>query len=176
MFGIADIYALFFIVITMLLTFPGMIGLLKFGLPKLADRAEERIGKTPWFTLGTGFFLGGSGALTVAGLASAGGPAAGIAVILAVLLITISFMGGAGLATLLGQRMFEGTFYTNPFKAFLMGTLAYEFALFFPVIGWFLFLPILILFTFGAGMLALLRWRPHAAESQAVEGIVIRNS
>ena len=47
MFGIADVYTVFFIVLGILIAFPGMIALIVFSLPKLAERSRLRIELTP---------------------------------------------------------------------------------------------------------------------------------
>ncbi|MFT5195123.1 MAG: hypothetical protein ACI9EW_002253 [Cellvibrionaceae bacterium] len=159
MFGIADVYSIFFLVLAVLIAFPGMIALIVFGLPKLANRSTMRVEQTPVACLMLGLpvvaFVGGMAAVLI----SAGGPLAAIGATFIVILTLVSRIGVAGVVLLIGRRMF-GTAETIPLKPVLMGALAYELAALFPIIGWVFILPILFVLTTGAGLFALLRWVP----------------
>lgn len=176
MFGIADIYAIFFIVTIMLLTLPGVITLFRFGFPQKAGRAERRIENRPWLSLILGFTIGGSGLIFAAGLMGTAGPAAAVGIGMGVLLLIISFIGAAGLASLLGKRIFAGSEGQNQPRSFFAGVLTYELAIFFPVAGWIVFFPILFSLTLGAGLLAVLGWERRAAPVSVLEpeSVVIR--
>ena len=159
MFGIADVYTVFFLVLGILIAFPGMVSLVVFGLPKLANRSMVRVEQTPITCFLLGLPVVGIGGVIAAGLMGAGGPIAAIGVAVAVILMLISLTGAAGAVILIGRRMF-GEAQTIPLKPVLMGALAYELAALFPIIGWVFILPILFVLTTGAGLFALVRWVP----------------
>ena len=169
MFGIADVYTVFFLVLGILIAFPGMVSLVVFGLPKLANRSKIRVEQTPITCFLLGLPIVGVGGLIAAGLMGTGGPVAAIGVAVAVILMLISLAGAAGVVILIGRRMF-GDAQTIPLKPVLMGALAYELAALFPIIGWVFILPILFVLTTGAGLFALVRWVP--AVETAAEPIV----
>ena len=160
MFGIADVYTVFFLVLGILIAFPGMMSLIIFGLPKLANRSKIRIEQTPIASFLVGLPIVGIGGTMAAGLMGGGGPLAAMGVTVAVVLTLLSLAGAAGMVLLIGRRMFGET-ATVPLKPVLMGALAYELAALFPIIGWVFFLPILFVLTTGAGLFALVRWMPR---------------
>ena len=76
MFGIADVYTVFFIVLGILIAFPGMIALIVFSMPKLAERSRQRVEQTPIRCFLLGLPIVGIGGLMAAGLMGSGGPLA----------------------------------------------------------------------------------------------------
>ena len=159
MFGIADVYTVFFIVLGILIAFPGMIALIVFSLPKLAERGRLRIELTPLASFLTGLPIVAFGGLMAAGLMRSGGPLAAAGGVIAVSIALVSLVGAAGMSFLIGRRMF-GTAETIPLKPVIMGALAYKLAALFPIIGWVFLFPIEVILTTGAGLFALLRWVP----------------
>ena len=85
MFGIADVYTVFFLVLGILIAFPGMVSLVVFGLPKLANRSKIRVEQTPITCFLLGLPIVGVGGLIAAGLMGTGGPVAAIGVAVAVI-------------------------------------------------------------------------------------------
>lgn len=167
MFGIADVYTVFFLVLGILIAFPGMMSIIIFGLPKLASRSQVRIEQTPIASFLVGLPVAGIGGTMAAGLMGSGGPLAAMGVVLAVILILFSLAGAAGMVLLIGRRMF-GEARTIPLKPVLMGALAYELAILFPIIGWVFFLPLLFVLTTGAGLFSLVRWMPRMPREPGV--------
>jgi hypothetical protein len=49
----------------------------------------------------------------------------------------------------------------TPAGAFVRGAVALELAAVFPIVGWFLVIPAVLLAGFGAGLFGLLRWLPR---------------
>jgi hypothetical protein len=159
----ANITAVFGILIIMGLAFPGLLltGWLLF--PATVERARLRLDRTPWRC----FWLGG--VLTaiavipiVALLALPFGPAkfAGFALIAVVLAVGV--LGAAGLAAKMGERFVARDPHLSPAGAFLRGALALELAAAFPILGWFILVPFAIVTTLGATAFALLRWMPRS--------------
>ena len=170
MFGIADVYTVFFIVLGILIAFPGMIALIVFSLPKLAERGRLRIELTPLASFLTGLPIVAFGGLMAAGLMGSGGPLAAIGAAIAICIALLSLIGAAGMSLLIGRRMF-GAAETIPLKPVIMGALAYKLAALFPILGWLFLFPIELILTTGAGVFALLRWvpaqpKPHQPQAQ----------
>ncbi|HLV81526.1 MAG TPA: hypothetical protein VKT32_14665 [Chthonomonadaceae bacterium] len=64
-------------------------------------------------------------------------------------------VGAAGLARLMGKRIGEMSGAKTSFGMLVWGSLVFSGALFFPLLGWWLFTPVSALFALGAGMTAL---------------------
>ncbi|MEM9775327.1 MAG: hypothetical protein AAF902_12155 [Chloroflexota bacterium] len=172
MFGIADVYTAFFIVLGILIAFPGTIALLVFGLPNLTERSRARVEKTPVKCFMMGLPIVAIGGLIAAGLMGSGGPLAAAGAVIAVAIFLLSITGAAGVSLLIGQRMF-GTAETIPLKPVIMGALAYKLASLFPIIGWVFLFPIQMILTTGAGVFALLKWAPPQTNQPDFQPIVI---
>lgn len=66
----------------------------------------------------------------------------------------ILIVGGAGIASLLGARIGEASGGKTSFGNLVRGSLLHSFAMLFPLLGWFLMLPLSAAFALGAGALA----------------------
>ena len=158
----ADISAIFFILLIISVAFPAMLSAWWLLFPALITRAQTRIEKS----LARSFWLGLVIviALTipiVILLALPFGPAKFIGWILIAASLALSSIGSAGIAAHLGERMKQtGTSYT-PLGAFIRGSVVLELAAFFPVLGWFFLLPLALITAFGATGFALLNWLPR---------------
>ncbi len=172
MFGIADVYTAFFIVLGILVAFPGMISLIVFGLPNLAKRSQLRVEETPGRCFLVGLPIVGIGGLIAAGLMGSGGPIAAAGAAIAVVIMLVSLVGAAGMSLLIGRRMF-GDAETIPLKPVIMGALAYKLAALFPIIGWVFLFPIEVILTTGAGLFALLGRSPARRVEHPSQPIVI---
>ena len=158
----ADISAIFFILLIISMAFPAMLSAWWLLFPALITRAQTRIEKS----LARSFWLGLVIviALTipiVILLALPFGPAKFIGWILIAASLALSSIGSAGIAAHLGERMKQtGNSYT-PLGAFIRGSVVLELAAFFPVLGWFFLLPLALITAFGATGFALLNWLPR---------------
>lgn len=91
----------------------------------------------------------------------------GLAVV--VLLLIVSLLGAAGTVTALGDRLAE--LHGRPLSGLrrtMLATVIAVLAAWFPVVGWFVVAPGLLLVSFGAAVLGLARWRRtpvHAVDS-----------
>jgi hypothetical protein len=132
-------------------------------LPNVVERAQMRVTRTPWKS-----FLLGAGALIVAGipialLNAAAGPLQFIGIVSAFVLLTIVSIGAAGVAAMMGERLRgQGVNATTP-GALVRGAIALEFAMVFPLVGWFIVLPLVALASLGAAVFAFLRWGVRAS-------------
>jgi Na+/melibiose symporter-like transporter len=160
----ADVFAVFGTLLAVGIALPGLLLTWQLLLPKFVDRAEQRLDLTPWkcFFVGTGlvlvsllpliilFNLPGFQALGFVGVFS---------------LLAVTSLGAAGLASLMGQRLHG--LNVSPAGATIRGAVAMELAAAFPLVGWFVFIPLTCLITFGAAVFALLGWEPRASRQSA---------
>jgi hypothetical protein len=77
-------------------------------------------------------------------------------------LLAFTSLGAAGLATLMGQRLHHLGLNSSAAGATIRGAVALELAAAFPLIGWFIFIPLAFIVALGATLFALLGWMPRA--------------
>ena len=171
----ADISAVFGILLTLGIIFPGLLTAWWLLFPATVERARLRLDRTPWLCL----FIGGlvtamlvipitillvipNGAAKLAGWS------------LVAIVLTVASLGAAGLAAKMGDRLSRrsSSAYT-PVGAFVRGAVALELAAAFPVIGWFIIIPLLTVVAIGATAFALLRWVPRPAPQPISENTSI---
>lgn len=162
----ADISAIFGILLSLGLAFPGLLTAYWLLFPATVERARRRLDQTPWqcFWLGGVLTAGLSLPLTVLlALPSGAAKFAGAAVIAVVLVI--ASLGAAGLAAKMGAGLTARSPGLSPAGAFLRGAVALELAAFFPIVGWFIVVPLASVLALGATAFALLQWaaRPSPA-------------
>ena len=90
-------------------------------------------------------------------------PARLLALVLLLSALTLSAIGGSGLAGQLGARYRESVRADPSIKDVLRGAVLLESAVAFPVVGWFVLFPLAFLITLGAGLRSLLTPRPDPA-------------
>lgn len=158
----ADISAIFFILLIISVAFPAMLATCWLLFPDLISRAQTRIEKTLSRTFWLGLVI--VIALTIpiiVLMAMPFGPAKLIGWVLLATSLALSSIGSAGIAAHLGERMKQtGNNYT-PLSAFVRGAVMLELAAFFPVIGWIFLWPLFLITAFGATGFALLNWMPR---------------
>jgi len=158
----ADISAIFFILLIISIAFPSMLAAWWLLFPTLITRAQIRVEKS----LARSFWLGLVIviALTipiVILMALPIGPAKFLGWILLAASLALSSIGSAGIAAHLGEQMkHKGSNYT-PLSAFIRGAITLELATFFPILGWFFLWPVVLITAFGATGFALLNWMPR---------------
>ncbi len=153
--GIGDVMTIFATLFALGVVFPGLLLAWTLLLPAFVERTRERVTRTPWKT----FFLGAF-VLFVAGvpiliLNGRAGPVQFIGIVSTFVLLTVVSIGAAGIAALMGERLrAQGVRATAP-GALLRGAIALEFAMVFPLVGWFIVLPLVAIFSLGAATFAL---------------------
>jgi len=157
----ADISAIFFLLLIIGIAFPAMLTTYWLLFPNLITRAQARIEKS----LLSSFWLGLLMVITLAVpililLALPIGPAKFLGWILLGASLALSSIGSAGIAAHLAAR-FAAHSTLSPLGGFILGAVILELAAFFPVIGWiFVWIPLLIT-AFGATAFAALKWMPR---------------
>ena len=157
----ADISAIFFILLIIGIAFPAMLTAWWLLFPNHITRAQTRVAQS----LAACFWLGLIAVLVLSIpifflLALPFGPAKLIGWILLGASFVLSSIGSAGIAAHLGAKLTEQNQY-SPLSGFIRGAVILELAAFFPVIGWvFIWIPMLIT-AFGATVFAFLNWMPR---------------
>ena len=158
----ADISAIFFILLIISIAFPSMLTAWWLLFPSVVARAQTRVEKTLARTFWLGLVI--VIALTipiVILLALPFGPAKFLGWILLAGSLALSSIGSAGIAAHFGERMKQTGNNYSPLSAFLRGSIILELAAFFPVLGWFFLWPLALIIAFGATGFALLNWMPR---------------
>lgn len=158
----ADISAIFFILLILGVAFPAMLTAWWLLFPSLISRAQARIenslSRTFWF----GFVIVIAVGIPIIILfALPIGPAKALAWILLAASLALSTIGSGGIAAHLGERIKNASKDMTSLGAFIRGAVILELAAFFPVIGWLFLWPIAIITAFGATGFALLNWMPR---------------
>jgi len=80
------------------------------------------------------------------------------------IVVALTFLGRAGLAAKRSVQLApHASNSISPTAAFVRGTVALELAVGFPIIGWFIIIPLTFIASLGAAAFALLRWAPRVA-------------
>jgi Na+/melibiose symporter-like transporter len=164
----ADISAIFFILLIIGVAFPAMLTAWWLLFPSVVSRAQARVEQTPWRTFGMGIIL--MIVLTipiVVLLALPFGPAKFTGWLLLAAALAVSSIGSAGIAAHLGERLTRQS-SISALSGFVRGSVILELAAFFPVLGWFFVWPLLIIMAFGATGFALLNWMPREKQATSV--------
>lgn len=165
----ADVFAIFGTLLVIGIALPGLLLTWRLVFPAMVNVAEQRLGHTPWssFFVGGAVLIGASIPLMILfSLPWAGFKLIGF--IGTLLLMTVTSIGAAGLATMMGRRLQQDTELTLS-AATVRGAIAMELAAVFPLIGWFLFIPITFVVTLGAATFALLRWAPNRGANDEID-------
>ena len=165
----ADVYAVFGTLLALGIAFPGLLTGSWLLFPGMVGRARLRAAGTPWRS----FFLGvGAVLLTAIPVMILNAIPIGIAKLAAVLIVFAAFgvatLGAASIAAEMGDRLrAQSPSSVSPAGAFVRGAVALELAAVFPIVGWFLVIPGVLLMGFGAGVFSLLRWLPRPSAASA---------
>ena len=157
----ADMTAIFFLLLIFGIAFPAMLTVLWLLFPNLIARAQTRLEKS----LASSFWLGVIVVIALvipifALMALPFGPAKSLGWILLGASLAFSSIGSAGIAAHLGARLTQHS-HLSSLGGFLRGAVILELAAFFPLIGWlFVWIPLLVT-AFGATAFALLNWMPR---------------
>ena len=157
----ADISAIFFILLILGIAFPAMLTAWWLLFPSVVARSQLRVEKTLTRTFWMGLVIVLALAIPIMILlALPFGPAKFLGWVLLAASLALSSVGAAGIAAHLANRMAQQSNITT-LGAFVRGAVLLELAAFFPVIGWFFLWPLLIITAFGATGYALLNWMPR---------------
>jgi hypothetical protein len=157
----ADISAIFFILLIIGVAFPAMLTAWWLLFPSVVERACLRVERTPMqsFWMGILIVIVVSIPIVIL-LALPFGPAKFMGWILLAASLALSTIGSAGISAHLGTRLARQSSFTA-LGGFVRGSVLLELAAFFPVLGWFFVWPLMLITAFGATGFALLNWLPR---------------
>ena len=157
----ADISAIFFILLILGIAFPAMLTAWWLLFPAVVARSQARVEKTLTRTFWMGLVIVIVLAIPILILlALPFGPAKFLGWVLLAASLALSSVGSAGMAAHLANRLAQQSKIT-PLGAFVRGAVLLELAAFFPVIGWLFLWPLFLITAFGATGFALLNWMPR---------------
>jgi hypothetical protein len=163
-----DVYIVVFTLIGILLSLPALLVALNLLLPKVATNAATRLEKTP----GRSFVLGVP--VTMAFLLWIAitsqvpfGPIRATAFLAGLAGMGLGTVGAAGMARLLGERLSPLSGPSSSLTNLVRGALVYELACLFPIVGWFLFIPLAGVMVMGAAVFGILGWLPRPQIQQS---------
>jgi hypothetical protein len=164
----ADVYIVVFTVIGFLISYPGLMAALNLMLPKVTDSAYQRLAQTPGKSFLLGLPVAAGFSLWILVMANLGaGPLQALAFIAALIWMTLGALGSAGLTRLLGERITEWNQKGTAVGNIIRGAIIYELAFLFPVLGWFVVLPVSSIVVLGAAIFGLLGWVPKPKPAAA---------
>lgn len=159
----ADVLAVFGTLLAMGLTWPGLLLSWRLLLPTQTDRAQQRLTQTPWRCFFGGLFLFTLSIIPILILLNLPWAAAKFIGFVGLFgLLAVASLGSAGLAALMGARMQHLGDESSTLQVTLRGAVAMALATAFPLIGWFVFLPLSFMTVLGAAGFALLGWLPRS--------------
>ena len=157
----ADISAIFFILLILGVAFPAMLTAWWLLFPSVVARAQLRVEKTLTRSFWMGLVIVIALAIPVITLlALPFGPAKFLGWILLAVSLALSSIGSAGVAAHLANRLAQQS-NLSALGAFVRGAVLLELAAFFPLIGWLFLWPFLLITALGATAFALLNWMPR---------------
>ena len=148
----ADVYTVALSILGIWITGPGLMLALNAVLPVRTERAYRHLSSAPWRSFFTG--LGITIVVTVFALVMANiraGIASGVSVLLVLFGLGLWAVGAAGMTRLAAEWMETKTGSGSRLRNLVFGALALELSGFVPLIGWFLFTPLVGIIQIGAG-------------------------
>ena len=153
----SDVYAVFGTLLALGIVFPGLIFTWWLLFPDLTVRAEARLAQTPGRTFCFGLLLAFVIIVLVLILLNLPLPGANFfAVVIVLGTLAVAAVGMAGMTNRLAQRLRDkSNAGISPAGGFLRAIVVLELAAAFPFLGWFFFIPLCLIISFGAAGLAL---------------------
>lgn len=163
-----DVYIVVYSLLGILICLPALLVALNLLTPQITTRIETRLEQTP----GKSFFFGvpvtAAFLLWIAIMANIPGLGQGSAFLAGFLWMGLGTLGAAGMTRLLAKRVRPLTNPSSEALNWLRGAVMYELACLFPIVGWFLFAPIVGITVIGAAAFGLLGWLPRPSVSEQV--------
>lgn len=159
----ADVYIVVFTLIGMLISLPALLVALNLLFPKASTHAAIRLQQTPVKSFLFGIPIASAFLLWIAITSNVPlGAVKATAFMAAFVGMGIGTVGAAGLARILADRLSSLSPNSSRLTHLVRGAIVFELACLFPIVGWFLFVPLAGIALIGAGTFALLGWIPQA--------------
>lgn len=164
-----DVYIVVYSLLGILICLPALLMALNLLMPQITSRIETRLERTP----GKSFFLGvpvtAAFLLWIAITANVPlGLVRGTAFLAAFIGMGLGTLGAAGMSRLLAKRITLLASPNSQAMNWLRGAVVYELACLFPLVGWFLFAPIVGITVLGAAVFGLLGWLPRPTVNEQI--------
>ncbi len=161
----SDVTAIFGILLSLGIVFPGFLSAWWLLFPATVERARVRLEQTPWSCLWLGGVVTAMLTIPITILMALGGPGQGLGWLGIGLSLSVASLGAAGLAAVMARRL-QGESRLSPAAAFVRAAVALELAAAFPFIGWLVVMPLAVVVSLGATVFALLRWQPASQRTR----------
>jgi hypothetical protein len=152
-----DVYIVVFTLIGILLSLPALLVALNLLLPNVTRHAAARLDHHPYQSFGLGLFVTSlflAFILITANVAF--GPVRAMSFFATFIGMGLGTLGAAAMSRLLGQRLSHLANPTSELTNLVRGAVVYELACLFPLVGWFVFIPLVGVTVMGAAALGLL--------------------
>ena len=157
-----DVYIVVYSLLGILICLPALLMALNLMMPNITSRIETRLEQTP----GKSFFLGvpvtAAFLLWIAITANVPlGVVRGSSFVVAFIGMGLGTLGAAGMSRLLAKRVTLLAKPSSEAMNWLRGAVIYELSCLFPLVGWFIFAPLVGITVVGAAVFGLLGWLPR---------------
>jgi hypothetical protein len=153
----ADTMSIFFVILGMMLAFPGLWLLCRGLWPEAVAAAADRCSKRLWSSFLAGLPIAIVVIVAAKILFNVLGPVGKIASVGVICLYMLqAHTGVSGLATSIGRRLLSPLDEQRPWRSTLRGGVVLGLAYLLPILGWFVILPASIIIGSGAANLGLL--------------------
>ncbi|WP_420640759.1 hypothetical protein [Candidatus Leptofilum sp.] len=163
-----DVYIVVYTLLGILICLPALLLALNLLMPKITQRIETRLEKTPGKSFVLGVPVTAAFLLWIAITANIPGLGQGSAFLAAFVGMGLGTLGAAGMSRLLAKRVQVLVSSSSEALSLLRGAVMYELACLFPIVGWFLFAPVVGITVIGAAVFGLLGWLPRPSVSEQV--------
>jgi hypothetical protein len=156
----ADTMAIFFVILGLLLAFPGLWLLCRGLWPRVVTEAAAVCGKGLIRPFIAGLPVSAAMVFAVAALGNFGSTGKIAAGVMVCLYLMMANCGVAGLVTVVGDRLASppgNTELQQPWRSTLRGGVALGLAALLPILGWFVIFPASMIVGCGASLISLLR-------------------
>lgn len=169
----ADVFKILFLILGMLICTVSYWLMFSALFAPAVNRAQQALAARPLRVLLMGALIGIPLVLLGLALAANGaGPLKLLGVTLLILLTTAALFGSTGLVRMVGLGLGNPQTPRSNGSVVLRGGSVVAIACVFPLVGWFLLLPVVLIVGFGAMLQGLRRQSPVAAPVQAPTGAV----
>lgn len=152
-----DVYIVVFTLIGVLLSLPALLVALNLLMPNVTRYAAARLDLHPYQSFGVGLFVTSLFLAFIIITANiAFGPVRAMSFFATFTGMGLGTLGAAAMSRLLGQRLTQLAHPTSELTNLVRGAIVYELACLFPLVGWFVFIPLVGVTVMGAAALGLL--------------------
>ena len=169
----ADVYTVTFIIIGILISLPALLIGLNLLMPVVTIRTQVRLRETPGKSFWLGAVLTAVLLLIIIVTVQIPGPGQAFGFGVAIFGMGLGSLGAAGMARLLGERIRPLAKPNSDMMNLLRSAVVYELACLTPLVGWFIFAPLVGMTVLGAAVFSLVGWMPKPVfhEQAAVNSV-----